>query len=133
MECVFCQIVSKEESADIIYEDNLCLAFPDRHPQTRGHMQLIPKKHYQWVYEMPDMDKLFSTAQRIIHAIIPVLGADHVTLATFGHQIRHAHIWIVPQYTKIVQVRESLNGRKTAEGSIDLAGILREAIVKEVS
>lgn len=131
MECIFCRIVEKKEPADIIYEDNLCLAFLDKHPQAKGHLQLIPKKHYTWIYEVPEMGKLFATAQDIIHAIIPVLGADHVTLATFGHEVKHAHIWIVPQYTPRAHVQERQNGLYIVGNREKLMLALRQAIEKE--
>lgn len=133
MNCVFCQIIRKEVSAHVVYEDRFSLAFLDKYPQTVGHLQLIPKKHYDWVYDMPNMGTLFSTAQTIIRAIIPLLGADHVTIATFGHQIRHAHIWIVPQYahdhTKIQEFGHIVRDNDFKS----LSERMRRVFVKEVS
>jgi histidine triad (HIT) family protein len=97
--CVFCDIASGVKPALKVYEDGASLAFFDAFPKTRGHIQLIPKTHYRWIYDVPRMDELFATAQKIIHAIIPVLGCDHVTLACYGAQVAHAHIWILPQYS----------------------------------
>jgi len=133
MECVFCQIARKEVPAYFLFEDPICIAFLDKYPQTRGHLQLIPKKHYRWVYEMPDMGKLFTTAGNIIRAIIPVLGASHVTLATFGHEVKHAHVWIVPQYSREVHVEERQKSRLHTQTQAELARILSQAIQKEVS
>ncbi len=127
MDCVFCKIVRREEPAEIVYEDDVSLAFLDNHPQTRGHIQLVPKKHYRWIYEIPDMEKLFVTAKRLIHVIISVLGPDHVTISTFGHQIDHAHVWIVPQY-KGERLYEAGRHRATEEALSTTAKQLREAI-----
>ena len=124
-DCIFCKIVSKQEPADIVYEDDLCLAFLDKFPQTRGHIQLIPKKHYRWIYQVPEMGQLFVTAQRLIRAIIPALGADHVTLATLGREIEHAHIWIVPQYKTEVALKEGLINK---DGSPELLILLKKAV-----
>ena len=41
---VFLKIISKEISARIAYEDDVCLAFHDINPQAPVHVLVIPKK-----------------------------------------------------------------------------------------
>lgn len=41
---LFTKIINKEIPADIVYEDDLCLAFRDINPQAPTHILLIPKK-----------------------------------------------------------------------------------------
>lgn len=41
---IFGKIIRREIPADIIYEDNLCLAFKDINPQAPVHVLVIPKK-----------------------------------------------------------------------------------------
>ncbi len=41
---IFKKITDKEIPADIIYEDELCLAFKDVNPQAPVHVLVIPKK-----------------------------------------------------------------------------------------
>ena len=41
---IFGKIARKEIKSDIVYEDDLCLAFRDLHPQAPVHVILIPKK-----------------------------------------------------------------------------------------
>lgn len=41
---IFGKIIRKEIPADIIYEDDLCLAFKDISPQAPVHILVIPKK-----------------------------------------------------------------------------------------
>jgi len=43
-ETIFAKIISKEIPADIVYEDELCLAFHDITPQAPLHVLIIPKK-----------------------------------------------------------------------------------------
>jgi histidine triad (HIT) family protein len=43
-ETIFSKIIRKEIPADIIYEDDLALAFRDVHPQAPVHILIIPKK-----------------------------------------------------------------------------------------
>lgn len=41
---IFGKIIRREIPADIIYEDNLCLAFRDINPQAPVHVLVIPKQ-----------------------------------------------------------------------------------------
>ena len=128
--CIFCQIVSRQVPAFIVYEDESYLAFLDKFPQTRGHVQLIPKTHVRWVYDIPNIGQFFTVAGRIIHAIIPVLDASHVTIGTFGREIDHAHLWIVPQYGGDRLTQEGYGRRSKEEGHEEVAKNLREGLSK---
>ena len=44
MSTIFTQIINREIPADIVYEDEVCLAFRDINPQAPVHVLLIPKK-----------------------------------------------------------------------------------------
>ena len=44
MGTIFTQIINREIPADIVYEDEICLAFRDINPQAPVHVLLIPKK-----------------------------------------------------------------------------------------
>jgi histidine triad (HIT) family protein len=126
--CVFCRIIAKEEPADIIFEDALVIAFLDKHPQTRGHFQVVPKLHCRWIWQHPAMGQIFTIIQRRIRDIIPLLGADHVTIHTFGREITHAHVWVVPQYKTERKVSELSKKLKTATDPKALSALIRDAL-----
>ena len=44
MTTIFGKIINREIPADIVYEDEHCLAFRDINPQAPTHVLLIPKK-----------------------------------------------------------------------------------------
>jgi histidine triad (HIT) family protein len=44
MSTIFSKVIKREIPADIIYEDELCLAFRDINPQAPTHVLLIPKQ-----------------------------------------------------------------------------------------
>lgn len=50
---LFAKIINRQIPADIVYEDDLCLAFNDVNPQAPVHILLVPKK---------PLDKLASAA-----------------------------------------------------------------------
>lgn len=41
---IFTKIINREIPADIVYEDDLCLAFRDVNPQAPVHLLIIPKE-----------------------------------------------------------------------------------------
>ena len=42
---IFGKIARKEVKSDVVYEDDLCLAFRDINPQAPVHIVLVPKNH----------------------------------------------------------------------------------------
>ena len=44
-ECLFCRVAAHELPAQILYEDEQCVAFQDIHPQAPAHLLVIPRKH----------------------------------------------------------------------------------------
>ncbi len=53
---IFAKIIRREIKAEIIYEDDLCLAFKDVHPQAPTHVLLIPKKEIASLAELQSSD-----------------------------------------------------------------------------
>ena len=43
-ETIFSKIIAREIRADVVHEDDLCLAFRDVNPQAPVHVLIIPKK-----------------------------------------------------------------------------------------
>jgi histidine triad (HIT) family protein len=44
-DCVFCQIIDKKISSEMIYEDDDLVAFHDISPQAPSHILIVPKEH----------------------------------------------------------------------------------------
>ena len=55
-DCLFCKIINREIPADIVYEDDLVLAFSDINPQAPNHILIIPKKHIAKVSDLKEED-----------------------------------------------------------------------------
>ena len=69
-ETLFSKIIDREISADIVYEDEQCLAFRDINPQAPVHILVIPKKPIAMVSETGTEDEallghLLTTASKI--------------------------------------------------------------------
>ena len=53
---IFAKIIAREIPADIVYEDDRCLAFNDISPQAPTHVLVIPKKPIASVDDLSDDD-----------------------------------------------------------------------------
>jgi histidine triad (HIT) family protein len=94
--CIFCKIIRGEIPAEKVYEDDNFLAFLDIHPQSPGHTQIIPKKHYRWVWDVPNVGEYFEVARKIAKAQQKAFNTDFVLSKIVGDEVPHAHIWVFP-------------------------------------
>lgn len=56
-ETIFTKIINKEIPADIVYEDDLALAFKDINPQAPFHCLIIPKKAIATINDITEGDR----------------------------------------------------------------------------
>ena len=54
---IFTKIINREIPADIIYEDDLCLAFNDINPQAPVHFLVIPKTPIATINDLTESDR----------------------------------------------------------------------------
>ncbi|AWB10824.1 histidine triad (HIT) family protein [Thermodesulfobium acidiphilum] len=54
--CVFCLIAEKKLDSQIIYEDDISLAFKDINPVAPFHVLVIPKKHIRSLGDVEDFN-----------------------------------------------------------------------------
>lgn len=94
--CLFCKIVRGEIPSHKVYEDENFLAFLDIHPQSPGHTQVIPKTHYRWVWDVPNVGEYFEVVRTIANAQRKAFGTDWVLSRIVGDEVPHAHIWVFP-------------------------------------
>ena len=96
LDCLFCKIIGKEIPAEVVYENDHFLAFLDINPRSPGHVQVIPKKHYRWVWQVPNIGEYFEVVRKIAVAQQKAFGQEAIWSRIMGDEIAHAHIWIFP-------------------------------------
>ena len=94
--CIFCKIVKGEIPATKVYEDKHFVAFLDIHPQSPGHAQVISKKHYRWVWDVPNVGEYFEVVKKIAKAQQKAFNTDWILSKIIGDEVQHAHIWVFP-------------------------------------
>ena len=57
MSCIFCKIINKQESSEILYENDKFIVIKDINPKAPVHLLIIPKKHIPSVKEIGQEDK----------------------------------------------------------------------------
>src|SRR2546423_12956562 len=103
--CLFCQIVSGELAARIVFEDDDCLAFLDHRPVFPGHCLLIPKLHYETLLDLPSnlIGPVFGDVQLLTRAIETAMQA-HGTFVAMNNRVSqsvaHLHVHVVPRRRK---------------------------------
>jgi len=95
--CIFCQIIAGKSPAHKVYEDNDFLAFLDIFPRARGHLLVIPKKHYRWVYDVLQFGPYWEVVLKLTQAVKKAINPDFISYITYGVDVPHAHVHIVPQ------------------------------------
>ena len=95
-ECIFCKIVKGEISSYKVYGDENFLAFLDINPQSPGHTQVIPKRHFRWVWDMSEVGPYFEVVKKIALAQQKAFNTDFILSKIIGDEVEHAHIWVYP-------------------------------------
>jgi histidine triad (HIT) family protein len=103
--CIFCRIAQKQVPATLIYEDEKALAFLDIRPLSEGHTLIIPKAHYETVFDIPQelITYLYGITQKVALAVKKATEADGISIIqqngeTAGQEICHLHIHVIPRY-----------------------------------
>lgn len=93
--CIFCKIVRKEIPAEIVFENDEFLAFLDIRPLALGHTLVIPKAHYRWVWDVPNIGAYFEVVRKIALALQKAFGSiEEIHARIVGEEVPHAHIWL---------------------------------------
>jgi histidine triad (HIT) family protein len=98
-ECRYCEIVEKKTS--LLYEDDRIIAVLPERPATKGHVQIIPKKHHTSMQNMDDkeLEQLFYAASFSASALFETLEAHGTNIiADTGSLIKeggHFHIDVI--------------------------------------
>jgi len=100
MDCIFCKIIKNEIPSYKVWENNNFLAFLDLNPINSGHILLIPKKHFNEVFDLYDdlYNEAFQIVKKISKPLRDITKAKKIGIAIEGLGVSHAHIHIVPIY-----------------------------------
>ncbi len=97
MPSIFSKIIQGEIPCYKIYEDDKTFAFLDIHPESRGHVLVIPKNEVDKIYDLPDEDyqALMATVKKLSKHMEAKLGA-RILWKVVGTDVSHAHVHLMP-------------------------------------
>ena len=101
-DCVFCRIIAGEVPAHMVLDDDEFVAFLDARPVFKGHVLVVPRRHYVTLADLPVpvVGPLFERV-RLVSAALPVaLGADGTFVAlnnVVSQSVPHLHVHVVPR------------------------------------
>ena len=105
MNCIFCKIIKGEIPSFKVFENNKVFCFLDINPLTKGHTLIVPKKHYENIFDIPeeDLKEIISTAKNLANKFKEKLNAQGVNLVnasgeTAEQSVFHFHLHLVPRY-----------------------------------
>lgn len=103
-DCIFCKIIRGEIKSCKVYENDSVYAFLDTHPANKYHTLVIPKKHYENIFDIPDdeLKRVSSVAKNIAVLYKEKLGINNIQLINSSgieaqQDIFHFHLHIVPR------------------------------------
>lgn len=100
--CIFCEIIDHQLPAAIVYEDDTLCAFLDKRPLFLGHTLLVPKQHYETIFDLPaELNEiLFRQLKTLSHVVKTAMDAQGVFVAMnniVSQSVPHAHFHVVPR------------------------------------
>lgn len=129
MNCIFCH--KEQLMTDIVYEDDIVLAFMDMDPINIGHVLLITKEHYLDVDEIPDeqLAHLMIVSKKIVTALKRIYQPDGYSIMQNGgkfNDVGHYHLHIFPRYDN--DGFGWVYGKGTKEVTAKIAETIKETI-----
>lgn len=104
-DCLFCKIAKGEIHSATVYEDSHFTVILDVNPATKGHCLIIPKEHFDNIYDLDGetVGKLFALATCIARAMKDALKCDGLNLVqnngeVAGQTVNHFHLHLIPRY-----------------------------------
>jgi histidine triad (HIT) family protein len=105
-DCIFCKIVKGEARSWKVYEDDHVFAFLDIHPVSEYHTLVIPKKHYENIFDIPqeELMRVMAAVKKLVDLYSEKLGIHNVQIINSSgveaqQDVFHLHFHIVPRKT----------------------------------
>ena len=105
-DCIFCKIIAKDIPSDIIYESELVLVFMDIMPLSDGHVLVLPKAHYETIFDMNEAlsGEIMKVAWKVANVLKKTLEPDGLNLLQNNYKaanqvVPHFHLHLIPRNT----------------------------------
>jgi histidine triad (HIT) family protein len=104
LDCIFCKIIKGEIPSFKVFENDKVFCFLDINPLTKGHALVVPKKHAEDVFDVPedDLREIISVAKNLSEKMKKAWGVEGVNIINSsgevaGQDVFHIHFHIIPR------------------------------------
>ena len=103
-DCIFCKIGQGEITSWKVYENEGVLAFLDVNPVNEYHTLVIPKNHYENIFDIPEdeLKEVMAVIKKLVTLFNSKLGIRNVQIINSSgseaqQDVFHIHFHIVPR------------------------------------
>jgi histidine triad (HIT) family protein len=103
-DCIFCKIVDGQAKSWKVYENESAFAFLDVNPVNDYHTLVVPKNHYENIFDITenDLQAVMAVVKKIITLSNSKLGIRNVQIVNSSgpeaqQDVFHMHVHIVPR------------------------------------
>ena len=104
MSCIFCEILNGDIPSNKVFENDNFIAILDAFPANEGHTLVIPKKHFENIFEIDEevLKEGYAIAKRIASSIKKSLNIENINIlqnngVLAGQTVNHFHIHVIPR------------------------------------
>jgi histidine triad (HIT) family protein len=139
-ECIFCEIISRKITSEILYENDHVISLLDINPIHFGHALILPKQHCKDFLDLPaeTYHSLLQAARIVTNALIQSLNLEGYNLFSnngriAGQSVYHFHLHVTPRYPDD-NIRFVLKLKQYPEGEMKHFGtMIRQHIYQPLS
>ncbi len=91
----------------MVFRDRQVIVLLDPYPVTRGHTLIIPVRHCEDIFDIPEelLLRITALAKRLCISYEKSLGMQGVSIGVLNHReknpaYRHFHLHVIPRYDK---------------------------------
>jgi histidine triad (HIT) family protein len=98
MATLFTKIIRGEIPGQVVWSDDVCAAFLDVSPLTRGHALVVPHEEVdRWTdLDSDTLGHIMDVAARLGRAQLEVFGGERAGVIIQGFEVHHAHVHVFP-------------------------------------
>ena len=103
-DCLICKIIDGKMPSYTLYEDEEIKVFLDIYPMSKGHSLVVPKKHFEDIFTISEVDMIFTKKIPVIASRLKrITGATGMNIIQnngrdAGQILNHIHFHLVPRF-----------------------------------
>lgn len=135
-DCLFCKIANGVFSSNTLYEDDDFRVIFDIAPVSKGHALILPKKHFDNIFDMDDeiIAKAYVLAKKMAGVMKDVLSCEGFNILqnngeAAGQTVFHFHIHLVPRYSSDSAIKFGKTGSISDKEAAEMLEKIKEKVI----